>query len=126
MVPAALGYLASFFYLVRADWTQLRFKKKSAVPTILRHHIIFLVTASAWMPLSWLALDHGMTVLFWPIQALLLITGMAAFGMARSYWKLVDPPNPFGAALACWGLTFLVFQCLVLDALVWPRFFVIV
>ena len=125
MFPAAFGYLVCFAYLLKADWSSLRFEDGPAGRTLLRLHLLFLATATAWMPLTWLALDHQVTHLFWPIQGVLLVTGLSAFAIWRSLFKLIDPPSPrfLKAAKICFA--FLVFQCLVLDAMVWPRFFVV-
>ncbi|MEC7242557.1 MAG: hypothetical protein VXW32_15090 [Myxococcota bacterium] len=123
MFPAALGYLVCFAYLMKADWEDLRFRNGPAGRSLLRLHLLFLATATAWMPLTWLALDHQVTALYWPIQGVLLVTGLSALGIWRSLFRLVDPPNPRFLLAAKVGFFFLVFQCLVLDALVWPRFF---
>ena len=123
MFPAAFGYLVCFAYLLRADWEKLNFASGPAGRSLLRLHLLFLATATAWMPLTWLALDHQVTALYWPIQGVLLVTGLSALGIWRSLFRLVDPPNPRFLLAAKIGFVFLVFQCLVLDALVWPRFF---
>ena len=125
MLPAALGYLVCFAYLVRADWTKLRVEEGPAGRSLLRLHLLFLATATAWMPLTWLALDHQVTALTWPIQGVLLVTGLSALGIWRTLGRLVDPPQPRFLRIARIAFGFLVFQCLVLDALVWPRFFVV-
>ena len=125
MLPAALGYLACFAYLVQADWTKLRVEEGPAGRGLLRLHLLFLATATAWMPLTWLALDHQVTALTWPIQGVLLVTGLSALGIWRTLGRLVDPPQPRFLRIARIAFGFLVFQCLVLDALVWPRFFVV-
>ena len=125
MLPAALGYLVCFAYLLNSDWKALNFSDGPAGRSLLRLHLLFLATAAAWMPLTWLAIDHQMTALYWPIQGVLLVTGLSALAIWRSLFRLVDPPRPRLLRAAKIGFAFLVFQCLVLDALVWPRFFVV-
>ena len=126
MFPAAFGYLVSFAYLMKADWSQLRFASRPAAGALWALHSVFLLTAALWMPLTWSALDHGTVSLYWPIQVLLLVTGLCSAGLVLSLRSLIDPPHPRQARWAQWSLLALVFQCLVLDGLVWPRFFVII
>ena len=52
MFPAAIGYLVSFAYLMKADWSQLRFASRPAAGVLWALHSIFLLTAALWMPLS--------------------------------------------------------------------------
>jgi hypothetical protein len=123
MFPAAAGYLVSFGYLVRADWDQLRFETRPAWSLLFGLHILFLSSASLWMPMTWAALDGGLSWLLWPIQGLLAVTGLSCTAIAVSYRRLIDPPRPRWARVSFGGLFFLIFQCLILDAIVWPRFF---
>ena len=123
MFPAAAGYLVSFAYLMRSNWSELRIKNKSATQRILVIHILFLTTAALWMPVSWQALDNAQPSLFWPIQIILLITGLGSLAIAWLYRQFDNPPHPTWARRCFWAVHLLVWQCLVLDALVWPRFF---
>ena len=125
MFPAAIGYLLAFAYWVRADWKALRFRTGPAFRIVMVLHAVFLVTAALWMPMTWWALDHQAQWLFWPIQGLLAVTGLTSLALPVALRALVNPPSQRFHLLAQLGLAFLVFQCLVLDALIWPRFFAI-
>ena len=125
MFPAAAGYLVAFAYWVRADWSTLRFRSGPAFRQVMILHAVFLVTAALWMPVTWWALDHQMQSLLWPIQGLLAVTGLSSLAFPVALRALVDPPNARFHLVAQCSLAFLVFQCLVLDALIWPRFFTI-
>ena len=123
MFPAAVGYLVSFAYLMRVDWAELRIGSKPARNRLFVLHSIFLTTAAMWMPMTWHALDHGVPSLFWPIQVVLLVTGLSSLAIAWTYRQLTEPPRPTWARRCFWALLFLVWQCLILDSIVWPRFF---
>jgi len=125
MLPAALGYLVPFAYFLASPWEKLRLGGRPVFQRLLSINIVFLGSAALWMPMSWAALDTGNQALFWPIQGVLAVTGASALCFTLLLARLEAPPRPRLHRAALWFSVFLVIQCGVLDALVWPRFFVI-
>jgi len=125
MLPAALGYLVPLAYFLASPWEELRLGGRPIFQRLLSTNIIFLGSSALWMPMTWAALDTGNQALFWPIQGVLAVTGASALVFTLLLARLEDPPRPWFHRTALWASVFLVWQCGVLDALVWPRFFVI-
>ncbi|MCO4745230.1 MAG: hypothetical protein KC912_10620 [Proteobacteria bacterium] len=111
MPPAAVGYLV-------ATWQLWRREIKQGYRRVVAYYAGFLVASTAWMPLCFAALD-GRPELALLIQVDLALAGLFALAVGVEIfrsdlaWRRV--------ALAAWS--FLCWQCVVLDALVWPRFF---
>lgn len=123
MFPAAIGYLVSFAWLMSASSAQPRLSGRPALPILTALYAVFLASSTAWMPLCWLALDSHDASLLPMIQAVLAIAGLASVGLLAALAKLTDPPRPRWHRAGLVGMGFLVLQCAVLDALIWPRFF---
>lgn len=125
MFPAALGYLVPFAYFLVSPWEELRLGGRPIFQPLLSINIVFLGSAALWMPMSWAALDTSNQALFWPIQGVLAVTGASALVFTLLLARLEAPPRPRFHRTALWTSVFLVCQCGIFDALVWPRFFVI-
>jgi len=125
MFPATLGYLVPFAYFLATPWEDLRIGGQPIFERLSSINLVFLGSATLWMPMSWAALDAGNQALFWPIQGVLAVTGASALAFTLLLARLDGPPRPRFHRAALWASCFLVWQCGVLDALVWPRFFVI-
>jgi hypothetical protein len=82
---------------------------------------VFLAASTSWMPLCFLLLD-GHAPGLWPvIQGALALAGVACGVIAWQIQHLGLPSRARWAATIGWA--FLCWQCVVLDAVVWPRFF---
>ena len=125
MFPAALGYLVPFAYFLASPWEDLKSGGRPIFQRLLLINVVFLGSSALWMPMTWAALDAGNLALFWPIQGVLAVTAASTVGFTLLLAGLEDPPRPRFHRAALWTSVFLVWQCGVLDALVWPRFFVI-
>jgi hypothetical protein len=110
---AAVGYLAASAYLLRSA--------KSLRGCTLAF-TLFLSASAMWMPLSLLALlthDRSLTPL---IQFDLAVAAVACLWIARHLWTHAEGRR---GQVALLGWAALCWQTVFLDALVWPRFFVI-
>ena len=125
MFPAAIGYLTLTAYLLLGKPEQLQLSGASALPLLNANYAIFLLTATLWMPLCWIAVDGPAQWLAFPIQAVLALTGLAALAFLVLLWKLEDRSRPTFRLAALVGAGCLFLQCGILDAIIWPRFFVI-
>ena len=117
MPPAALGYLVLAWVL----WTRL--PETASLVTCTGWYVLFLGCSTAWMPLCFQLLDGGSSMLWWPIQGVLLGAAIALLALGRSLWASRHSISPGAYRLALVGWCFISWQCVVLDALVWPRFF---
>jgi hypothetical protein len=92
-----------------------------------RHHVdrrllvamgVMLICSTLWMPLSFAALVRP-GLLPW-VQAVLAGTALAALAMLALVRR-----SPAGRlrTVATWGMAAFCWQTVVLDCLVWPRFF---
>lgn len=125
MLPAAIGYLVAFAYLMAAPPRRLQHAGAPALPALSTVYATFLVSSAAWMPLCWSALDGGREELISLIKLVLVLAGASSAGLLLLLARLSDPPWPRWWRASLLGMGFLVLQCAVLDALVWPQFFVI-
>ena len=115
MPPAAVGYLVATWMLWRRSPNAEGYRRTMA------WYAGFLVTSAVWMPLCFAALDHQRASLLPVIQIDLALAGGFALAVAWEIHK--SDLSRRRLALAAWA--FLCWQCVVLDALVWPRFFVV-
>ncbi|MFT5679209.1 MAG: hypothetical protein ACI8RZ_000113 [Myxococcota bacterium] len=123
MFPAAIGYLVSFGWLIAAAPDRLRLAGRPALPILSAVYAVFLASSTAWMPLCWQAIDQSDSSLLPVIQVVLALAGVASVGLLVVLARLTDPPRPRWHRAAIIGLGFLVLQCAILDALIWPQFF---
>ncbi len=79
---------------------------------------VMLVCSTAWMPLSFAALENARLLPL--VQAVLALTALASLAMGLIIWQ-GDPSSLRTAALV--GVLAFCWQTVLLDALVWPRFF---
>lgn len=123
MAPGVLsGELAAAAYRRgRGGWFLGKLLRRPYI--ILSLYFSFLSASSAWMPASWYALDNDAFWMLPYIQGELAITGFCAIGLTGVCLSIIDPPYPMWHWLSLVGMLCLVFQCAVLDALIWPRHF---
>ena len=125
MLPAAVGYLVAFAYLMATPPQRLQHAGVPALPSLCTVYAAFLASSTAWMPLCWMALDGGRDDLVPLIKAVLVLAGLSSAGLLLLLARLSDPPRRRWWQASLIGMGFLVLQCAVLDALIWPMFFVI-
>lgn len=122
---AAAGYLVTMAFLLLAPANSLSLGGRPALPRFATVTALFLLASSLWMPLCWQALDQADAGLLWPIQLVLLVAGAAALINLWMLIRLAPTARPTLHKAAIAGSAALVVQCAILDALVWPRFFVV-
>ena len=125
MLPAAIGYLVAFAYLMATPPERLQHAGRPALPAFSTVYATFLASSTAWMPLCWMALDGGRDELIPLIKLVLVLAGLSSAGLLLLLFRLTDPPRRRWWQASLLGMGFLVLQCAVLDALIWPQFFVI-
>lgn len=123
MPPAALGYLVAAGYLVTRVDPRTERLGTVGFSGLTAAFAVLLLASTLWMPLSLAAFDAQAPWLWTWIQVDLAATGGASLAIGWGLWRLREA----GAAwkMAAVGWAFLCWQTVVLDCLVWPRFFVI-
>lgn len=125
MLCATAGYFAfASYFLLRVDPEAHRLGGRPAVDVINSLYAIVLVSAAAWMPLTWKMIDAPSEPLWLAIRLVLGVTGLGAVALLGVLIAL-RPRQPAGwwYRFAVLGLVAFCFQTAVLDALVWTRFF---
>ena len=75
------------------------------------------------MPLTFAAIDGANPDLLGWIQGVLAVAGVGSIAMWVQVARIAPgKPSPFKVPALCTG-AFLVIQCAILDAIIWPRYF---
>lgn len=112
MPPAAVGYLV-------ATWTCWRRLADRELRRLTIAYAVFLAASTAWMPLCFIFLDGGPAFTLLAVRAALLATAASAIAIGAQ----IATTRPVLPAVTPVGWAFLCWQCVVLDAMVWPWFF---
>lgn len=121
---AAVGYLLVFGLLMATPADRLRVFGRPALPLFTANTAVFLFASALWMPLSFAALDSDNMGWFKYIQLTLAVAGVAALFQVPLVANLEGVGKGWRVA-ATLGAFFLMVQCTIIDAIVWPRFFVV-
>lgn len=113
MPPAALGYLVATWQLWRREIDENYLR-------VVAYYTGFLMASAAWMPLCFAALD-GRPELAVVIQVDLALAAACAIAVGVEIWR----SQVYSRRVASAAWAFLCWQCVVLDAVVWPRFFAV-
>ncbi len=124
MPPAAVGYLLVFGVLMATPADRLRVFGRPALPLFTANTALFLFASTLWMPLTFAALDTDNLGWFKYIQLTLAVAGACAALQVPLVAKLEGVGRGWRRAATAGALA-LAWQCTVLDAIVWPRFFTV-
>ena len=113
MFLAAAGYLAF-------TWFFLRHATDATLRAMCVAYVVILLPSMVWMPLTLYALATG-SALEWLIQLVLVAVALGSFGVLHRV-AVSDSPAPSLRWARAGAVAFCV-QTVLLDALVWPRFF---
>jgi len=105
---AALGYLIVLAY------THIRPHRR-----MIMAMTVMLLFSTIWMPLCFAVLDHGWHTA--GVQGVLAATAVASLMMLVH--AATDPVRDRLRIAACVGATAFCVQTVLLDAIIWPRFF---
>jgi hypothetical protein len=76
-----------------------------------------------WMPLTFAMLKKPGKSLWWAIRITLFVVGLASLGLLLSLLGLEPVESAPLRWLAVTGSVFFCIQTMLLDALVWPKYF---
>lgn len=122
MFLAAAGYFAFTFFLL------FRLATAAAdggfgLRTFNVLYLLILVPSALWMPLTFAMLESPSDGLWWSIRLVLAIVGFGSLGLLAGLLSVRSHSRSPAFGLAVAGAVAFCFQTAVLDALVWPAFF---
>jgi len=125
MLLATAGWLNILAMLLRSD-DQLRVGERPGHLLFAIIHMLILVPSAFWMPLTLLVIQEGGSLL-WTMTRLCLV--LVGIGAVLQVWALRSlspaPKTSLGRGLLTAGGLAFALQTAVLDAIVWPYYFVI-
>lgn len=125
MLAAATGYfLFTSFFLLRVDPHRVRIFGRFGFGAVQALYLGILIPSALWMPLTFAMLQVPSVALWLGIRLVLALVGLSSMLLLAALLRSdLDRSGGFyWAAVA--GLTAFCFQTAVLDAVVWPHFFV--
>ena len=122
MFVAATGFFLFLHHLLRHGPHQRPRVEPLRLPLLHGLHGAHFGLLHDRMPLSLHALDHGRRDLLLPIEVVLWLVAIGSLGIAIGVAKLERSPT-WSWRLALLGSLMFCSQTVVLDGLIWPRFF---
>jgi hypothetical protein len=120
---AAGGYfLFSYHFAARTDADEVRFGRYG-FGLINALYALIMVTAAAWMPLTFAYLESPSEALWLTVRVDLLGVGVGSIGLMVALFTMKPRAEGLASVLALLGLLAFSLQTAFLDPLVWPQFF---
>ena len=123
MQPAALGYLAFFYFMVFKSGidafasSSLLGQQTQHAPSIIC--ALFLTASTIWMPAT-ISYVNSQEWSWWIAAVLSLwTTGFALVGLSNMFYVNTVESISWARNLALIGLLYITFHCVVLDAIIW-------
>jgi hypothetical protein len=123
MVSAAAGYFAFTYFLLRSNPERVRIDASFGFGLLNGLYIGILVPSALWMPLTFTMLAQPSTSLWYAIRIVLAVVGLASIGLLGSLIRLRPQRPAWAYWLAVVGGVAFSIQTAVLDALIWPTYF---
>ena len=125
MLFAAAGYLAfTYFILFRLNPDNAQLANLSGYKVFYIIYALILFPSALWMPLTYAALDHpGSSLYYWAVRITLAIVGLASLALLGVLLSLHSSESSPTYWLAVAGSVFFCIQTAVLDAIVWSAYF---
>jgi hypothetical protein len=125
MLLAAAGYLAfTYFVLFHLSPDNSQLANLSGYKVFYIIYALILVPSALWMPLTYAALGHpGSILYYWAVRITLAIVGLASLALLGMLLSLHSSESSPTFWLAVAGAVFFCIQTAALDAVVWTAFF---
>ena len=124
MFVAAAGYLLfTWFVLFRIPPDSTTVLGRYGYGYFSVATAVILLFSAIWMPLTLWVMDHSRPDLLVLVQMVLMASAIGSIMMTVGLCKAQPVANGWGWRLALIGALAFCSQTVVLDALVWPRFF---
>lgn len=123
MLPATLGYLAFFYFMVFKSGiatfagSSLFGQQTQHAPSVIC--ALFLIASTIWMPAT-ISYVNSQEWSWWMTAVLSLwATGFALVGLSNMFYVNTSESVGWARNLALIGLFYITFHCVVLDAIIW-------
>jgi hypothetical protein len=125
MLLAAAGYLAfTYFVLFRLSPDNAQLADLAGYKVFYIIYALILVFSALWMPLTYAALGHpGSSIYYWAVRVILAIVGLASLALLGVLLYLHSSESSPTYWLAVAGAVFFCIQTALLDGTVWSIFF---
>jgi hypothetical protein len=125
MLIAAAGYLAfTYFVLFRLHPDNAQLANISGYKVFYIVYAFILLFSALWMPLTYAALGHpGSSLYYWAVRLVLAIVGLASLALLGVLLSLHSSESSPTYWLAIAGSVFFCIQTAALDGVVWSAYF---
>jgi len=125
MLFAAAGYLAfTYFVMFSLNRDNAQLVNLSGFKVFYIIYALILFPSALWMPLTYAALGHPDSGLYyWAVRITLAVVGLASLGLLGVLLSLHSSESSPVYWLAVAGSVFFCIQTAVLDGIVWSTFF---
>jgi hypothetical protein len=125
MLLAAAGYLAfTYFVMFRLNPDNAQLANLSGFKVFYIIYALILFPSALWMPLTYAALGHpGSSLYYWAVRITLAIVGLASLALLGVLLSLHSSESSPTYWLAVAGSVFFCIQTAALDATVWSAYF---
>ena len=124
MLTATVGYfLFSYFIFFRIDPNRAQVAGRLGYPTFNAIYAGILAPSALWMPLTFAMLAHPNEGLWFAVRAVLTLVGLSSLALIAALLTVEPREGRLARSLAILGAVAFAFQTALLDALVWPTFF---
>jgi hypothetical protein len=125
MLLAAAGYLAfTYFVMFSLNRDSAQLANLSGFKVFYIVYALMLFPSALWMPLTYAALGHpGSSLYYWAVRITLAIVGLASLALLGVLLSLHSSESSPTYWLAVAGSVFFCIQTAVLDGIVWSAFF---
>jgi hypothetical protein len=125
MLFAAAGYLAfTYFVMFSLNRDSAQLANLSGFKAFYIIYALILIPSALWMPLTYAAIDHPSSSLYyWAVRITLAIVGLASLALLGVLLSLHSSESSPTYWLAVAGSVFFCIQTALLDAVVWSFYF---
>jgi hypothetical protein len=126
MLAAAAGYLVfTYFLFFDTDPDESRVADRFSLRLFNALYVLILVPSALWMPLTFAMLDEPHEGLWMLIRLVLVLVGIGSVAVIIALLMLQPRRPPVSYWLAVLGSVAFSIQTALLDAIVWPAYFVV-
>jgi hypothetical protein len=124
MFLAATGYmLFTVYLLLLLDPAKVKINIRAGFGGFHTLYLLILIPSALWMPLTYAMVAAPSNLIWFGIRLVLMLVGLGGLGMLSALLSIQPRSRLLLAAFI--GCIFFCIQTVLLDALVWPNFFVL-
>ncbi len=124
MILGAIGFLVFTAYLLFGlDPAKVKISIRAGFGGFRTLYLLILVPSALWMPLTYATLAAPSNLLWFGIRLVLMLVGLGGLGMLSALLSIQPRSRRLLAAFI--GCIFFCIQTVLIDALIWPNFFVL-